>query len=49
MVTPAGIERFFDGAAELPSDPFVPDAYSAVAHGAWLKVVGPPLAETDSL
>ena len=49
MFTPAGMERFFEGVAELPSGAPDPDAYSAVAHSAWMRVVGRPLAETDPL
>jgi hypothetical protein len=49
MFTPAGMERFFQGVAELPTGPFDPDAYRAIADSAWMKVLGPPLAETDPL
>jgi quercetin dioxygenase-like cupin family protein len=49
MFTPAGMERFFEGVAELPPGAPDPDAYRAVAHSAWMTVVGRPLAETDPL
>jgi hypothetical protein len=45
MFTPAGMERFFEGTAEPPPGPFDPEAYRAVAHSAWMEVVGGPLAE----
>ncbi len=45
MFTPAGMERFFEGTARLPPRPFDPAAYQAVAHRAWMEVVGKPLAE----
>ena len=45
MFTPAGMERFFEGTAKLPPGPFDPQAYRAVAHSAWMEVVGKPLAE----
>jgi quercetin dioxygenase-like cupin family protein len=47
MFTPAGMERFFEGVAELPPGPPDPHAYRAAAHSAWMKVVGPSLVETD--
>jgi mannose-6-phosphate isomerase-like protein (cupin superfamily) len=49
MFTPAGMERFFEGVAELPPGPVNPAAYAAIARSAWMEVVGPPLAETDPL
>ncbi|MDQ2960139.1 MAG: cupin domain-containing protein [Candidatus Dormibacteraeota bacterium] len=49
MFTPAGMERFFEGVAELAPGAIDPDAYGAIAHGAWMKVLGPPLAETHPL
>ncbi|HEY6377928.1 MAG TPA: cupin domain-containing protein [Candidatus Dormibacteraeota bacterium] len=49
MFTPAGMERFFEGLAELLPGPVDPDVYHALAHSAWMKVVGPPLAESDPL
>ena len=49
MFTPAGMERFFEGVAQLPPGPPDPDAWSAIAHSTWMKIVGRPLAETDPL
>ncbi len=49
MFTPAGMEGFFEGVAGLPSGPFDPAVYAAIAHSAWMKVVGPPLARSDPL
>ncbi|MBJ7595814.1 MAG: hypothetical protein JF886_13335 [Candidatus Dormibacteraeota bacterium] len=42
MFTPAGMERFFEGVAELQT-PFDPAAYRAIADAAWMKVLGPRL------
>lgn len=49
MFTPAGMERFFDGVGELPPGPVDPHVYAEIAHSAWMKVVGPPVAESDPL
>jgi len=49
MFAPAGMERFFEGVAKLPPGPIDPGSYRAIAHGAWMEVVGPPLAESDPL
>ncbi|MGZ4595140.1 MAG: cupin domain-containing protein [Actinomycetes bacterium] len=52
MFTPAGMERFFEeNAALAPGPDGSPDAeaYRAVAHGAWMQVLGPPLSVTDPL
>jgi hypothetical protein len=49
MFIPSGMERFFERVAQLPRDPFDPDSYREIAHRAWMKVVGRPLAETDPL
>jgi mannose-6-phosphate isomerase-like protein (cupin superfamily) len=49
MFTPAGMERFFEGVAQLPPGPADPDAWGAIAHSTWMKIVGRPLAETDPL
>jgi uncharacterized RmlC-like cupin family protein len=46
MFTPAGTERFFEGNAKLPPGPIDAEAYGAVAHSAWMEVVGKPLAES---
>jgi quercetin dioxygenase-like cupin family protein len=47
MFTPAGMERFFEGQAALPPGPPDPHAYQAIAHSAWMQVLGPPLAASD--
>jgi mannose-6-phosphate isomerase-like protein (cupin superfamily) len=44
MFTPAGMERFFEGTGRLPDGPVDQDAYRAIAHSAWMQVVGPPLS-----
>lgn len=49
MFTPAGFERFLEGVALLPEGPVDPEAYRALADSNWMRVVGPPLAETDPL
>lgn len=49
MFTPAGMERFFEQRSELPEGPVDPETYQAIAHGNWMEVLGPPLAETDPL
>lgn len=47
MFTPAGMERFYEEHAKLPSGPVDPDAFRAIAHHAWMEVLGPPLAEVE--
>lgn len=47
VFTPAGMERFFEGAAALPEGPPDPAAIREVAHGAWMEVLGPPLPPPD--
>lgn len=42
MFTPAGMERFFEGHAELPPGKPDPTAYAAVARSAWMEVTGTP-------
>ncbi|HEV7678504.1 MAG TPA: cupin domain-containing protein [Candidatus Dormibacteraeota bacterium] len=49
MFTPAGMERFFEGVAQLPPGPVDAAAYAEIARTAGMQVVGPPLAETDPL
>jgi hypothetical protein len=44
MFTPAGMERFFEGAADLPRGSFDAAAFRAVAHRAGMEIVGKPLA-----
>jgi hypothetical protein len=39
------MERFFEGAANLPPGSFDSAALRAVAHSAGIEVVGGPLAE----
>lgn len=47
MFTPAGMERFFEEQADLPSGPADPEAYRAIARSAGMEILGPPLADTD--
>lgn len=49
MFAPAGMERFFEEHAKLPAGPVDAERYRLIAHGAWMEVVGPPLAEPDPL
>jgi hypothetical protein len=44
MFTPAGMERFFEGAADLPPGSFDSAAFRTVAHRAGMEIVGKPLA-----
>lgn len=48
--TPAspGMERFFERAAELPEDTRMADSFKTLASAAGMKVVGPPLARSDT-
>lgn len=46
MFTPGGMERFFEGFAELPDGPVDQAAYHAIAHDCFMDVVGPPLAQS---
>ena len=43
--TPAGMERFFDGFAAL-SEPD-PEAFGSIGGPLGMKVIGPPLAQSD--
>ena len=47
--TPAspGMERFFELSAQLPEDTRMADAFRTLASDAGMKVVGPPLAQSD--
>jgi hypothetical protein len=47
--TPAspGMERFFERSAQLPEDTRMADAFGTLADDAGMKVVGPPLAQSD--
>jgi len=49
MFAPAGMERFFEEHAKLPAGPVDAERYRSIAHGAWMEVVGPPLAESNPL
>ena len=51
VFTPAspGMERFFERSAELPEDTRMADAFKTLASDAGMKVLGPPLAESDPL
>jgi len=44
MFAPAGMERFFEGVAQLPSGAPDPEVYRQIAHGAWMEVTGPPMS-----
>jgi hypothetical protein len=44
MFAPAGMERSFEGIAQLPSGAPDADTYRDIAHSAWMEVVGPPMA-----
>ncbi|MGB7859692.1 MAG: cupin domain-containing protein [Acidimicrobiia bacterium] len=46
MFTPSGMERFFEEHALLPPGPVDADDYREIAERNWMKVVGPPLAES---
>jgi quercetin dioxygenase-like cupin family protein len=48
VFTPAGMERFFEGAAALPPGALDSAAFHAVAHRAGMEVVGKPLAEAEA-
>ena len=43
LFTPAGMERFFDRFAALPSDAVVPGAFKTIGSEVGMDVVGPPL------
>lgn len=47
MFTPAGMERFFEDQAALPAGPPDPAAIAAIAHTAWMEVLGPPMADVQ--
>ena len=49
VFTPAspGMERFFERSAELPEHTRMADAFKTLANDAGMKVLGPPLAESD--
>lgn len=43
MFTPGGMERFFEGYADMPTGPADPAAYQALATRSWMEVLGPPM------
>lgn len=49
MFTPSGMDRFFEQQSELAPGRGDPEAYEAIARNNWMRVIGPPLAESDSL
>jgi quercetin dioxygenase-like cupin family protein len=49
IFTPAGMERFFDRFAELPDDVSAPEAFRTIGSQVGMDVVGPPLAQSESL
>jgi mannose-6-phosphate isomerase-like protein (cupin superfamily) len=49
MFTPAGMERFFEELNQQPAGTLSPESYRSIAERAWMKVVGPPLSESDPL
>lgn len=49
MFTPSGMERFFEQQSELPRGRPDPEAYELIARNNWMRVTGPPLAESDPL
>jgi len=49
MFAPAGMERFFEELAQLPIGDVSPARYRSISERASMKVVGPPLSESDPL
>jgi quercetin dioxygenase-like cupin family protein len=49
ITTPAGIESFFERAADLPPGPVDPSALAARAAQSGIEFLGPPLAVSDPL
>jgi hypothetical protein len=49
IVTPAGLERFFDRFAEVADDADRLDAFRTLGREVGMDVVGPPFAESDEL
>lgn len=47
MFTPAGMERFYDESATLPAAD--PEAFATIGDPLGMKVLGPPLAQSDPL
>lgn len=48
MFTPSGMKRFFEGQA-LPIGPLDAAAHRAIAHSAWIEILGPPMAVTPHI
>jgi mannose-6-phosphate isomerase-like protein (cupin superfamily) len=44
---PAGMERYFEELSRQPADSLAPEVYRSIAERAFMKVVGPPLSESD--
>jgi len=49
MFAPAGMERFFEEIAKQPREGLAPEVYRSIAERSFMKVVGPPLSESDPL
>jgi mannose-6-phosphate isomerase-like protein (cupin superfamily) len=49
VATPSGLERFFEGYAELLPGPVSPALFAAVGHANGIEFVGPPLGVSDPL
>jgi quercetin dioxygenase-like cupin family protein len=49
VLTPSGLERFFERFAQLPEDASILEAFRTIGPEAGMEVVGPPLAHSDPL
>jgi mannose-6-phosphate isomerase-like protein (cupin superfamily) len=49
IITPAGLERFFDLFAALPADASFAEEFRRLGAEVGMTVLGPPLAESDPL
>ncbi len=49
MFAPAGMERFFEELDRHSSRELTPEVYHSIAERAFMKVVGPPLSESDPI
>ena len=49
LLSPAGMEPFFDRFSELPSGPVDPGVFAALGRDVGMDVLGPPLAVSDPL
>lgn len=49
VFTPAGMEGFFEGFAQMPPGPVDPEAFAALAGESGMEVVGPPLAQSHPI